>query len=220
MTRVAAFIDGDNLGACHATALIRVAQSLGCVDVMRVYGNATTLGKWHDVSAVRVIHAGTGKNAADILLALDAMDLCLPGAFQTVLLASSDGDFIHLAQRLRERGLTVVGTGEEKATDAFRAACNEFVQLGGGSAPGPVSLIGELDRLICRVIRENTNENEGVPVNQINALVRRHQEVKIKSRKEKTWHAYLSARSELFSVEPKGPNARVRLKHKALSASA
>ena len=48
------------------------------------------------------MHAGTGKNASDLLLALDAVELALRGDVDHFVIASSDGDFSHLALRLRE----------------------------------------------------------------------------------------------------------------------
>ena len=64
----------------------------------------------------------TGKNASDIALVIDAMDLMHKGTLDGFCLVSSDSDFTRLAQRLREEGMVVYGFGERKAVEAFRNA--------------------------------------------------------------------------------------------------
>ncbi|XZQ28139.1 NYN domain-containing protein [Rhodobacter capsulatus] len=77
----------------------------------------------------RLMHAGTGKNASDLLLALDAMELALREGVTRFVIASSDRDFSHLAQRLREYGRQVTGIGETKTPQIFRDACETFLTL-------------------------------------------------------------------------------------------
>ena len=71
-----------------------------------------------------------GKNAADIALANDAVDLMHGERLEGFLLVSSDSDFTRLAQRLREDGLAVYGFGESKTPERFRAACHRFETVG------------------------------------------------------------------------------------------
>jgi len=70
-----------------------------------------------------------GKNASDIALVIDAMDLMHTGRFDGFVLVSSDSDFTRLAQRLREQGLGVYGMGMQKTPEAFRRACKRFIFL-------------------------------------------------------------------------------------------
>ena len=53
-----------------------------------------------------------GKNAADIALVIDAMDLMYRERLDGFVLVSSDSDFTRLAQRLREGGFAVYGFGD------------------------------------------------------------------------------------------------------------
>ena len=69
----------------------------------------------------------TGKNASDITLVIDAMDLLHSGRFDGFCLVSSDGDFTRLAARIREQGVDVFGFGEQKTPESFRQACRRFV---------------------------------------------------------------------------------------------
>jgi len=69
----------------------------------------------------------TGKNASDIALVIDAMDLLHTGRFDGFCLVSSDSDFTRLASRIREQGINVYGFGEQKTPESFRQACHRFV---------------------------------------------------------------------------------------------
>src|SRR4029078_7840667 len=78
-----------------------------------------------------------GKNASDIALVIDAMDLLHSGRFDGFCLVSSDSDFTRLAARIREQGIDVYGFGEQKTPESFRQACRRFVyteNLLGGTA--------------------------------------------------------------------------------------
>ena len=130
MHSVSVLVDGDNLKSGHADDILSIASKYGKLDVVRVYLNAQKRSKWQDAAHFRPLHAGTGKNAADIVLALDALELFLSQDFCRFVIASSDRDFRHIATRLREQGATVIGIGEKKAPAAFWAACSEFVELG------------------------------------------------------------------------------------------
>src|SRR3546814_14617716 len=68
-----------------------------------------------------------GKNASDIALVIDAMDLMHSGRFDGFCLVSSDSDFTRLAARIREQGLAVYGFGEQQTPQSFRHACKLFV---------------------------------------------------------------------------------------------
>ncbi|VAV95633.1 hypothetical protein MNBD_ALPHA07-2106, partial [hydrothermal vent metagenome] len=127
---VAVFVDGENISAKHATAIMRIAAGYGPATVRRVYGNAVLLPRWAEVPGFRLMHSGTGKNAADMLLAIEALELVITEGISTVVIASSDQDFIHLVTRLRERGVAVIGVGEAKTPAMFREMCQEFKQVG------------------------------------------------------------------------------------------
>src|SRR5512144_3005514 len=72
-----------------------------------------------------------GKNAADVRLVIDALELAyLREHMDTFVIASGDSDFCPLAYKLREIGRTVIGMGMREATSPlFVKACDEFVYL-------------------------------------------------------------------------------------------
>ena len=136
--RLAVLIDAENASASHAQAVFEAAETLGEARVRRVYGDFSNgrlaswnaaIQSWSIVPCHRPTHA-RGRNASDIALAVDAMDLMYRERLDGVALVSSDSDFTRLAQRLREGGLAVWGFGDSKTPGAFRAACHRFEILG------------------------------------------------------------------------------------------
>ena len=144
---LAVLIDADNTSPKHAGAIFDEIASIGEASVRRCYGDFSSnqMAGWNKVQAEYglVPHhspANTvGKNASDISLVIDAMDILHTGRFDGFVLVSSDSDFTRLASRVREQGLDVYGIGQQKTPDAFRKACKRFIfleNLGAGAAEG------------------------------------------------------------------------------------
>jgi uncharacterized protein (TIGR00288 family) len=88
------------------------------------------------------------KNAADIQMAVDAMELAFTRDFvSTFVIVSGDSDFTPLVSKLRELNKRVIGVGLKGSTSAkLPPACDEFIfydrldgapQRQGSSSPGP-----------------------------------------------------------------------------------
>jgi uncharacterized LabA/DUF88 family protein len=149
--RLAVLIDADNTSAKIADRLFEEIAQLGEASVRRIYGDFTRQGLrgWSDILSKHAIIAQqqfayvTGKNASDIALVIDAMDLMHSGRFEGFCLVSSDSDFTRLAARIREEGLDVFGFGERKTPESFRQACRRFIYtenlLLGAQAPADVA---------------------------------------------------------------------------------
>ena len=146
--RLAVLIDGENASHRHARAVFEAAETLGEATVRRIYGDFSNgrLSSWsaairnfaivpcHQPAHVR------GKNAADIALAIDAVDLSYRVRLDGFVPVSSDSDFTRLAHRLREGGFAVFGFGESRTPRAFRSACQRFEIVGktaNGAAAAP-----------------------------------------------------------------------------------
>ncbi|HEX2886076.1 NYN domain-containing protein [Vineibacter terrae] len=133
--RLAVLIDADNASPRIADGLFEEVAKLGEASVRRIYGDfsGTRLKAWADILSKHAIIPyqqfayTTGKNASDIALVIDAMDLLHSGRFDGFCLVSSDSDFTRLASRIREQGLDVFGFGEQKTPESFRQACRRFV---------------------------------------------------------------------------------------------
>ena len=154
LPRLAVLIDADNILARHAEAILDELAGHGEPTVRRVYGDwsSQALGQWKEKarSMGLVMHqqsANTkGKNASDIGLVIDAMDILHAGKVDGFVLVSSDSDFTRLASRIREDGLLVIGVGETKTPESLRKVCNRFVLLANivaGDEPVPAPIIGE-----------------------------------------------------------------------------
>ncbi len=133
----AVLIDADNIPAKYADPILKEITKFGEPALRRVYGDWSSgrLTNWS--KTVRdlglVAHQETantvGKNASDIGLVIDAMDILHTGRFDGFVLVSSDSDFTALANRVRENGLDVIGIGEKKAPEALRNVCNRFILI-------------------------------------------------------------------------------------------
>ena len=134
---LAVLIDADNTSARHAQAIFDEIVKLGEANVRRIYGDFShgRLGAWDKaIQSLAILQHqqrsnSRGKNASDIALVIDAMDLMYKRTLDGVVLVSSDSDFTRLAQRLREEGLEVYGFGERQAVEAFRNACSRFIYV-------------------------------------------------------------------------------------------
>lgn len=132
---LAMLIDADNVPAKYAEAILKEVASIGEPALRRVYGDWSSgrLKGWTDkiLSLGLVAHQQTantsGKNASDIGLVIDAMDILHARRFDGFVLVSSDSDFTSLANRLREDGLMVIGIGEKKTPEPLRNVCNRFI---------------------------------------------------------------------------------------------
>lgn len=133
--RLAVLIDADNTSARIADGLFEEIAKIGEASVRRIYGDfsSTRSRTWSEVLAKHAIIPQqqfaytTGKNASDITLVIDAMDLLHSGRFDGFCLVSSDSDFTRLAARIREQGTDVFGFGEQKTPESFRQACRRFI---------------------------------------------------------------------------------------------
>lgn len=135
LKRLAVLIDADNTSSKIADGLFEEIARLGEASVRRIYGDfASPRSKgWietltrHAIIPQQQFAYTTGKNASDIALVIDAMDLLLSGRFDGFCLVSSDSDFTRLASRIREQGVDVFGFGEQKTPESFRQACRRFI---------------------------------------------------------------------------------------------
>ncbi|MBW8755836.1 MAG: NYN domain-containing protein [Sphingomonadales bacterium] len=133
--RLAVLIDADNTSPRIAAGLFEEVAKMGEASVRRIYGDfsSTRLKSWADLLNKYAIVPQqnfaytTGKNASDIALVIDAMDLLYSGRFDGFCLVSSDSDFTRLAARIREQGVDVFGFGAQKTPESFRQACRRFI---------------------------------------------------------------------------------------------
>ena len=132
---LAVLIDAENTSARWAKEIFEEIATIGEASVRRIYGDFSNpqMKGWSDRQAEFGIvphhqpQNTIGKNAGDIALVIDAMDLMHSGRFDGFVLVSSDSDFTRLASRIREQGLDVFGIGRKNTPEPFRKACKRFI---------------------------------------------------------------------------------------------
>ena len=116
-------------------------KDIGKVAIQRAYAN------WSDprlsilrgdiielgIEPIQMFGFGRGpqKNASDIQLAIDAIDIAFTRkAIETFIIVSGDGGFSALAKKLHEYGCTVIGCAYRRTTNrVFEAVCDDFVWI-------------------------------------------------------------------------------------------
>ena len=135
--RVALLIDADNSPASKIGVILNELSTFGETNVRRAYGNwkKNELKGWeeqlheHAIRPMQQFDYSKGKNASDMAMVIDALDLLYtdrPDAFGIV---SSDSDFTPLVMHLRAKGAAVYGFGARKTPEPFVNACSRFLFL-------------------------------------------------------------------------------------------
>lgn len=132
-SRVAVLVDCDNTTPEILEYALQVIAQFGRVVLRRGYGNHATLTtRWQEALVRQAFtpclqyQYASGKNTADIALALDALEAMFDRRTDTFCLVTSDSDFAYLCRKLRERGAKVFIVGEVKTPAALRNASDQF----------------------------------------------------------------------------------------------
>lgn len=138
LNNIALLIDADNTTPRGIDPVLTVMAELGQVNIKRAYGNfaKNNLAKWdkithkYGIRPQQQFDLTAGKNATDMAMTIDAIDLLYQGKVDGFGIMSSDSDFTPLATRLRQDGLIVYGFGSKNKTpDAFKSACTRFIDI-------------------------------------------------------------------------------------------
>lgn len=134
--QLAVLIDADNVSSRYAATIFEELENYGLSTYRRIYGNWSKGNGWtegilleHSIMPVQQFSYTTGKNATDMAMVIDAMDILYKNKVQGFCLVTSDSDFTRLAMRLREENMFVLGMGESKTPQALTRACNKFIHL-------------------------------------------------------------------------------------------
>jgi len=134
---IALLIDADNVSHSKIAPILSELAKYGTANVRRAYGDwtGTSLKGWkaklHEfaIRPVQQFSYSAGKNASDMALVIDAMELLYTKRPAAFCLVSSDADFTPLVMHLRDAGCAVFGFGERKTPDPFVNACTTFLFL-------------------------------------------------------------------------------------------
>ena len=135
--RFAVLIDADNVSPDRFEKIFDEIGKFGIATYRRIYGNWAEYNRnslkekllKYALTPVQQFSYITGKNATDITMVIDAMDILYKGDVDGFCIVSNDSDFTRLALRLRESGMCVIGMGDDIAPASFRTACTLFMVL-------------------------------------------------------------------------------------------
>lgn len=135
--KIALFIDADNAPASKFEDVLSEVAKYGVVTIRKAYGNwkSPTLRPWEEllheyaIQPVQQYDLTKGKNASDIALVIDAMDVMYTKDIDVMCFISSDCDFTPMVTRAIAEGKVVLGFGERKTPLPFVNACSKFLFL-------------------------------------------------------------------------------------------
>ena len=174
---IALLIDADNASPAAIDPVLTVLAELGQVNIRRAYGNwrKVALKGWADkmhrygIEPSQQFDMTKGKNATDMKMTIDAMDMLYRGRVHGFGIMSSDSDFMPLAMRIRQEGYPVYGFGGVKTPEAFRHACSRFIDVNAlikaekEDRPTPINggLDSELLNLLFDAYNASRRDEEG-----------------------------------------------------------
>ena len=135
--KIAILIDADNMQSNLLPGILKATEKYGKPMIRRVYGDWSSddLHGWiysakrSSFELKQVTTHSTNKNATDIGMVIDAMDILRQGTMDGFCIVSNDSDFTELCIRLRSAGLFIMGVGNTDASKALKNACEAFVAL-------------------------------------------------------------------------------------------
>ena len=120
------------------------------------------------------------KNASDIKLGIDAVDLLYTSPVDTFVIVSSDSDYVPLVSKLRASGKIVLGAGERnKAPDTLVKSCDRYFYLDQDKTTNKskkkttAPKRKAIDNLIRRAFMASVDEHGIVPGNKLHQTIRR-----------------------------------------------
>ncbi|NTW54682.1 MAG: NYN domain-containing protein [Chlorobaculum sp.] len=134
---IAMLIDADNSPSDKIDFVLAEMAKYGVVNIRRAYGNwkSHSLKGWEDklhdyaIRPIQQFDYTKGKNATDMAMTIDAMDLLFSKKLDAFCIVSSDSDFTPLVMRILSEGLNVYGFGQKSTPSPFVNACSTFLYL-------------------------------------------------------------------------------------------
>ena len=135
--RIALLIDADNSPSAKIGLILNELSTYGETSIRRAYGNwkKQELRGWeellheHAIRPMQQFDYSKGKNASDMAMVIDALDLLYSDQPEAFGIVSSDADFTPLVMYLRAKGAAVYGFGGQKTPEPFVNACSRFLYL-------------------------------------------------------------------------------------------
>ena len=172
--RVALLIDAENISHRHAPQLLRIAKSVGSLELRKAYGdfNRSYLQSWrepmrrYDIRPHSNYRYTREKNSADQALIDDARCLLGTGRFHAFVVASADSDFTGTARRIVAAGAVPYGIGSARPNATYRRALRRYFEL-----PHIPTIKQFRDAVFDYQRRDPTSHNADVPVENLRSMM-------------------------------------------------
>ncbi|MFT7860012.1 MAG: NYN domain-containing protein [Sulfurimonas sp.] len=225
-TKVALFIDCENISHDYIDKIIEELANYGEVNIRKAYGDwqSKNLSRWReklfDYSLEPIFQPpySTNKNATDIKMTVDIMKvLCQNNNVNYVALATSDSDFTPLVTEIKSQGVQVIGFGEEKTSNVLQKACTEFIEVGKKVPENNLQKNTKLINILKNAIRHKKGDDDFANVSDVGSYLKNQNASTAKKYGYKTWGEIFKELEECFEIEwinIKGINSRMRVKIK------
>ncbi|MDY6948174.1 MAG: NYN domain-containing protein [Pseudomonadota bacterium] len=133
---IALLIDCENARPGAIDGILRELAGQGTINIRRAYGNWRKHIGWEPklhpfaIQPIQQFVYTKGKNALDMCMTVDAMDLLYTERIDCFALVTSDSDFTPLVHKLLSKGKAVIGFGENNPPEPFVKACSVFIHTG------------------------------------------------------------------------------------------
>ncbi len=226
MENIALLIDADNSPSKFIQEILTELARYGKVNIRRAYGNWTSsnLKSWeaiiqdHAIQPIQQYDLTKGKNATDIALAIDAMDILYTKNTDAFCVVSSDCDFTPLVTRLLSEGKFVIGYGQRKAPSAFVNACSKFLYLDDKEKEKPkntkdkeLQKNSKLVKLLINAIKTTKEEDGCSHLSRVGKLISNHASFDARNYGYSNLSELIGAIG-LFVLKKEGTHSMVKLK--------
>lgn len=218
--QIAVLIDLENVGLGSIQWLFDQISDIGRIIVKRAYADWSVEASKKDqllelgIEAIPLIRSTSGgKNASDIRLAIDAVDLQFTSPVDTFVIISSDSDFVPLVSKLRAAGKMVFGAGEQKkAPKTLVKSCDRYFYLDQDRSVrkrnkrASISREKDTENLIKRAVTASMDEYGRVVGSKLHQMILRlDPSFDYSIYGYSTFTKFLEASPSLKLIRPKGP---------------
>ena len=225
---IALLIDCENAKPDSIDGILGELAEKGTINIRRAYGNWKNQPGWETklhpfaIQPIQQFAYTKGKNALDMCMAIDAMDLLYTEKVDCFALVTSDSDFTPLVLKLLSKGKTVIGFGESKAPEPFVKACSVFIHTDNFKEPSAEHPLpsrtarktknelrgdSELMNVLRAAIESMRGENGLAPMTRIGQYISNHSSLSSKNYGFARWSDLIRA-TEYFE-ESQGENHQV-----------
>ena len=214
-SQIGVLIDYENVGLTPILSIFDQLSDLGRIIIKRAYADWSKAGDKADQMLELGIEAkhyfrisGSGKNASDICLAIDAIELLYNSPVDTFVIVSSDTDFLPLVSTLRSAGKTVIGAGRRGVVSpALIRSCDRYIYFddAGGAQSKEQSVIDEPESLLRRAMDASIDDHGEVVAGKLHNTMRRMDPgFDFRALGHRTFTSFLNSSKSVQTRRPRG----------------